>query len=104
MATWYLWVVNAHPRTNEWMAQMVAQWRPEDVLERVLCADDEHRALYRCKNYSEVRCAIAAKEAHGLRFEVYQTSRDGRPTRYDLWKQGIRRKSREIRTLGTTRV
>lgn len=97
MTTWFLWVKNTHPLTNEFFAQLIGEFRPEDELRHQLCADGQYRDLYRCKDINEVRCAVENAGARGLRFEVLRADPEQKPMRYELWKPEFRRKARMSR-------
>jgi len=94
--TWYLWAINNHPPTNEYLAKVIGEQNPECECRNRLCADGEKRNLFRCPaGYANVRSALAAARAlKWIRIEVFKEEAEQVIVRFDLWKQQARKNAR----------
>lgn len=95
MTTWYIWPVNGHSMTHGYLALVVGA---QNEQKNKLCADGKRknlsRDLFRCPNgYKEVRTAITAIAAHGLKFEVYREEVESKIIRFKAWEKRLRRKA-----------
>ena len=48
MTMWYLWPVDNHPATNEYLAKGIGEQHPECERKDVPCADGRKRNLFIC--------------------------------------------------------
>lgn len=95
MTMWYLWPVDNHPATNEYLAKGIGEQHPECERKDVPCADGRKRNLFICpRGYDDVRTTIVAIPQFGLHIEVFREDIEDVVVRYGLWKQSVQKAAR----------
>lgn len=90
MTKWYLWPVGNHSLTRMYLVQVIGEQRER---QKIVCSDGEQRNLFSCpRGYKNVKTAIVAIEAHGLRLQVFKENAEGAIVLHRTWENRIRYK------------
>lgn len=95
---WYLWAVNNHPPTNQYMVHVIGEGNEEYLSKDKLCADGKKRDLFMCPmGYVNVQNAISVIQEFSLKMEVFKEDPKDVITRFDLWKKIVQKKAKVVR-------
>ncbi|TSC64425.1 MAG: hypothetical protein G01um101491_294 [Parcubacteria group bacterium Gr01-1014_91] len=94
MTNWYISPAGGDQFTHQYLVMVIgAQYEEKDKS----CVDGRKnfsRDLFKCPNgYSDVKVAINAISAHGLRFEVYKEDVEEEIVRFMAWERRMKRKA-----------
>lgn len=96
MTKWYIWPINEDPLTHQYLITVIGAQHEQ---KNKICADGKKknisRNLFRCPaGYENVKTAIIAIPAHGLKFHVYKEEVEGEIVRVKTWESRLRCRTR----------